>query len=59
MITYVYDCELCGEFEWKQHITDDTLTACPVCGSPVRRIIKGAPTVWWVGGPHLKDAGLL
>ncbi len=60
MVHYSYECEKCGVFDWKQHITEDALEVCPVCGSRCQRIIpKTPPTIWWVGRPHLKESGLL
>jgi len=38
--TYEYKCEKCGKFEHWQNITEDALTACPTCGSPVKRLIS-------------------
>lgn len=60
MITYEYECRRCGLFEVKRSIKEDKLEVCPTCGDRVTlRIPKEPPTVWWVGRPHLKDAGLM
>ena len=42
-MTYEYRCTGCGhEFEHEQKITDDTLPACPKCGTPnAQRLISG------------------
>lgn len=39
MPTYLYECESEGRFEIYQPITSDSLTACPDCQSPVKKII--------------------
>lgn len=39
MPIYVYECPKCGEFELEQRITDQALTQCGYCDSPVKRII--------------------
>lgn len=41
MLTYVYECKSCGEFEQQQSISEPALKLCPQCGSEVRRIISG------------------
>ncbi len=41
MPIYEYNCEKCGNFEVFQHMSDDPLTNCPQCNSPVRRLISG------------------
>lgn len=72
MPTYVYEldpeskadgCAHCREqFETVQRMSDESLTACPECGAPVRKRIQ-APMVGQEGmtkGPsdkRLKDAG--
>lgn len=40
MPTYEYKCEQCGKFDHWQNITEDALTECPTCGSPVKRLIS-------------------
>lgn len=48
MPVYVYDaidekkgCEHCRKgFEVTQHINDPKLTACPVCGAAIQRVIQ-------------------
>lgn len=43
---YEYSCNLCGEFEVEQKITDPHLTECPICkekginSSPPKRLIS-------------------
>ena len=42
-------CEMCGhDFEMVQKMSDDALTACPECGTPIERVI---------GAPNLNGAG--
>ena len=56
---YLYDCEICGEFEY-EHSIKDSLPNCPNCGSIVKRLINnncknsfvynektGKPTYTW------------
>ena len=40
MPIYDYKCGRCGKFEKLQKISEEPLTECPVCGSPVQRIIS-------------------
>lgn len=39
MPTYLYECESEGRFEIYQPITANTLTVCPDCASPVKKLI--------------------
>lgn len=56
MPTYLYECEKCGRFEEFQRITDEPLSECPECKSPVRRII-GAPGIIFKGsGFYVTDS---
>ncbi len=41
MPTYDYMCEVCGEFEVQQSMTDPPLENCPECGGRVRRLVSG------------------
>ena len=41
MLTYVYECTRCGEFEQQQAISEPALQRCPTCGGAVRRLILG------------------
>ena len=56
MPTYVYQCETCGQFEQWQSFKDAPLTACPTCGSPVRRVITPAPIVFKGTGWYSTDS---
>ena len=39
MPTYEYRCKSCGhELEAVQSFTDDSLTECPACGGPLRKV---------------------
>ena len=40
MPIYDYKCEKCGRFEQAQKITEPVLRECPVCKSPVERLIS-------------------
>lgn len=50
MLTYAYECDKCGEFEWEQSIRDPRLEACPHCGAPVERLISGGSGFIMKGG---------
>ncbi|MCF7934282.1 MAG: zinc ribbon domain-containing protein, partial [Spirochaetia bacterium] len=50
MPTYDYRCETCGyEFEHFQMMSEEPLSDCPKCGSPVRRLIGGGIGVIFKG----------
>ncbi|HAV21558.1 MAG: zinc ribbon domain-containing protein [Bacillota bacterium] len=40
MPTYEYMCQKCGVFEEFQRMSDEPLSHCPKCGSPVKRLIS-------------------
>lgn len=41
MPTYSYRCTQCGDaFDIQQAFTDDTLTICPNCGGPLRKLFN-------------------
>jgi putative FmdB family regulatory protein len=40
MPIYEYECEKCGRFEVMQKITEDALTECIKCKSPVHRLVS-------------------
>ncbi|HAI22126.1 MAG TPA: FmdB family transcriptional regulator [Clostridiales bacterium UBA8153] len=40
MPVYEYKCAQCGRFECEQHITDHALNECPVCRTPVQRLVS-------------------
>lgn len=40
MPIYEYECGSCGVHEVMQRITEDPLTVCETCGSPVRRLLS-------------------
>ncbi|MGD8805076.1 MAG: zinc ribbon domain-containing protein, partial [Chloroflexota bacterium] len=40
MPIYTYKCTKCDHrFEARQRFSDDPINECPVCGSPVRKVI--------------------
>ena len=56
MPTYEYHCDGCGrDFEVKQRISEAPLTACDVCGGPVRRLISPAPFILKGEGWYVTD----
>ncbi|MDO4540254.1 MAG: zinc ribbon domain-containing protein [Syntrophomonadaceae bacterium] len=54
MPDYDYRCEKCGDFAVKQRITEDTLSECPHCGAPVKRIISHRVGVMFKGSGFYK-----
>lgn len=40
MPVYEYKCAQCGRFEREQHIRENALDECPVCQSPVQRLVS-------------------
>jgi len=57
MPTYDYQCQSCGhEFEVFQSISAEPLQRCPVCGSMVRRLIRGGSGLIFKGsGFYITD----
>ena len=43
------DCQS-TDFDAFQNIKEDSLTECPTCGKPVKRVITTAPSFTMVGG---------
>jgi len=42
MLTYEYECEICGlRFERQQAISEDPVAECPECRGKVRKLISG------------------
>lgn len=50
MPLYEYQCPKCGRFELIRKFSDDPVTECPTCGSPVQKLAS-APAF------HLKGTG--
>ena len=57
MPTYDYQCLECGhEFDAFQHITEEPLKTCPVCGKEVKRLIgAGAGLIFKGSGFYITD----
>ena len=56
MPTYSYKCTNCEHrFEARQRFSDDPLTECPVCGSPVRKVITPVGIVFKGSGFYVTD----
>ena len=56
MPTYKYRCKECGhEFEVRQRMSDNSLTECPVCGGPVRRVVGSVGIVFKGSGFYVTD----
>jgi len=56
MPIYSYKCTKCDHhFEVRQRFSDDPLTECPVCGSPVRKVITPVGIVFKGSGFYVTD----
>jgi len=55
MATYDYRCPKCGVFEVEQSIKDESLKACPKCGSPIKRMISSSGIVFKGSGFYVTD----
>ena len=56
MPTYEYLCRTCSHrFETWQKMTDDSLTTCPECGGPIRRVFFPAGVVFKGSGFYKTD----
>ncbi len=59
MPTYVYGCDSCGHrFEMFQKFQDASLTECPACGAPIRRIFQPTGIVFKGSGWYSTDSRL-
>lgn len=57
MPTYGYRCAGCrNEFERVQRMTDASLTECPECGGPVRRVVHPVGVVFKGSGWYITDS---
>ena len=56
--TYDYRCERTGEmFEIWQSFSDDTLTECPSCGAPVKKVFSKVGIAFKGDGFYKNDHG--
>lgn len=56
MRTYSYKCTNCDHrFEARQRFSDDPLSECPVCGSPIRKVITPVGIVFKGSGFYVTD----
>jgi putative FmdB family regulatory protein len=56
MPTYGYRCGSCGhEFEIRQGITDEPLTACPKCGGKLSKMLYPAGIIFKGSGYYTTD----
>jgi putative FmdB family regulatory protein len=56
MPTYSYKCTNCDHrFEARQRFSDDPLSECPVCGSPIRKVITPVGIVFKGSGFYVTD----
>jgi len=57
MPTYEYRCDSCGyDFEAVQGFSDEPLTVCPKCGSPVRKMFSSVGVVFKGSGFYSTDS---
>ncbi len=57
MPTYEYRCDSCEKnFDIVQSFHDDPLTACPTCGSPVRKVFGNVGIVFKGSGFYKTDS---
>ncbi|TWS18906.1 FmdB family transcriptional regulator [Tsukamurella asaccharolytica] len=57
MPTYSYQCKECGEaFDAVQSFSDDSLTECPHCGGPLRKLFNSVGVVFKGSGFYRTDS---
>ncbi|WP_310964736.1 FmdB family zinc ribbon protein [Nocardioides terrisoli] len=57
MPTYQYSCKDCGHFfEAFQNFSDDSLTVCPECGGPLRKVFNAVGVVFKGSGFYRNDS---
>jgi putative FmdB family regulatory protein len=57
MPTYQYRCTECGEdLEAVQKFSDPTLTTCPTCGGPLRKVFNAVGVVFKGSGFYRTDS---
>ncbi len=57
MPTYEYHCDSCDRnFDVVQSFTDEPLTECPTCGSPVRKVFGNVGIVFKGSGFYKTDS---
>ncbi|MDX6214747.1 MAG: hypothetical protein QOG99_331 [Frankiales bacterium] len=57
MPTYQYACTECGErLEAVQSFSDPSLTECPVCGGPLRKVFSAVGVVFKGSGFYKTDS---
>jgi putative FmdB family regulatory protein len=55
--TYEYHCDTCDQnFDVVQSFDDEPLTACPTCGSPVRKVFGNVGIVFKGSGFYKTDS---
>lgn len=57
MPTYAYRCTACShEFDIFQKFSDQALTECPECGSPLRKVFQPVGIVFKGSGWYINDS---
>jgi putative FmdB family regulatory protein len=57
MPTYHYRCSDCGHsFDFFQKFADDSLTVCPECSGPIRRVVQPVGIVFKGSGWYVNDS---
>ncbi len=57
MPTYTYRCDTCEhQFDAFQRFSDASLTECPECGAPIRRVIQPVGIVFKGSGWYINDS---
>ncbi len=62
MPIYEYDCPKCGEFEFRQSLSDPVLKKCPTCKAKVTKLMSTAAFSlkgggWYADGYQKKSSG--
>jgi len=57
MPLYEYECGSCRtRFEVRQHMTEASITVCPTCGGPTRRVLFPAGIIFKGSGWYVTDS---
>jgi putative FmdB family regulatory protein len=56
MPTYVYKCYKCGNFDYYQPMSHNSLETCPTCGGKVNKIFTSTPVMFSGSGFYTTDS---